>query len=445
MTSLYCKRCFYLFLLFLVSFCYKNEELSGGATTTYDFSLGAFSRIASNVKNIEKIHKFNRGSSIFKVVWTSDSFQSFSGLGPLFNASSCAACHTLNSRGRNIFPNEKEFFSMSFKISSAENYGKVLQLKSIDEKNIPQEVTISVNFEEIFGEFPDGERYTLLKPAYKLKNWNYGTISDFQFSPRVAPAVYGLGLLSLIPEEDLKKKEDINDSNNDGISGKLNLVENHVTRQKEIGRFGWKAAQPNLRQFIANALLEDIGITSEIFTEQNCTKAQLACKQKQSNGIEIDSNSLDDLEFYVRYLAVPARRNLKSQDIKIGKNLFISIGCEKCHISEWKTGKNLEHPELSEQTIYPYTDLMLHDMGDGLADGFEEFLADGKEWRTPPLWGIGLYSQISQHNFLLHDGRARGLQEAILWHEGEAKFSKEKYMNLNKKDRERILKFLESL
>ncbi|MEM4271156.1 MAG: di-heme oxidoredictase family protein, partial [Candidatus Pacearchaeota archaeon] len=303
---------------------------------------------------------------------------------------------------------------MSFKIASAEDYGRVLQLKSIDEKNIPQEVTISVNFEKISGEFPDGEKYTLLKPTYKFENWNYGNPSNFQFSPRVAPVVYGLGLLSLIPEEDLKKKEDINDSDNDGISGKLNLVENRVTRQKEIGRFGWKAGQPNLKQFIATALLEDIGITSEIFLEQNCTKVQTSCKQKQSHGMEIDLNSLDDLEFYIKYLAVPARRNLENQDVKIGKNLFISIGCESCHISEWKTGKHSENPELSEQTIYPYTDLMLHDMGDGLADGFEEFLANGKEWRTPPLWGIGLYSQISQHNFLLHDGRARGLQEAIL-------------------------------
>lgn len=433
-----------LLYLILLSFCIQKETLSGGATTSFDFSLGAFGRIARNVNQIDKVNKFNRGSAIFKAIWQNDQNKPFYGLGPLFNSSSCASCHTLNARGRNILPNEKEFFSMSFKFSNP-NYGKGLQLKSIDDKKILPEVNISVTFEEFYGEFPDGEKYSLRKPIYKFENWNYGVPNEFRFSARVAPVVYGLGLLSLIPKQDLKNQEDVHDKNKDGISGKLNIVDSLETNTQEIGRFGWKAGQPSLKQFIATALLEDIGITSEIFLTQNCTEKQTSCNKLQGSGIEIDSNTLSDLVFYIQHLAVPARRNFEDQEVQEGKKLFFSIGCENCHKAEWKTENNSNFPELSNQTINPYTDLLLHDMGTGLADGFQEFLASGEEWRTPPLWGLGLYSLVSQHSFLLHDGRARDFQEAILWHDGEAKTSKENYIKLNKEERKKVLKFLESL
>jgi CxxC motif-containing protein (DUF1111 family) len=154
---------------------------------------------------------------------------------------------------------------------------------------------------------------------------------------------------------------------------------------------------------------------------------------------------LNSVVLYVQTLAVPSRRNFDDPAVKSGKTLFRQIGCASCHITELKTGIHPEIPELSNQTIHPYTDLLLHDMGEELADNRPDYKADGREWRTPPLWGIGLIEIVNGHTFFLHDGRARNLEEAILWHNGEGKASKENFVKLSKENREALIKFLKSL
>lgn len=440
-----------LFLLLLAPGCRETsagKEYSGGSATSFDFSLNAFGRISANIHDSDKILKFNRGNGVFRAVFSNDSESPFRGLGPLFNAASCNGCHFLNGRGRNKFPYETRFHSLVFKFSMGKDqnnpYGNQLQDSSIDSK-IPAEVKPSVRFIEIKGKFPDGEEYVLHKPDYQFMEWQYGKPEQFQYSPRTAPAVYGMGLLSLIPVETLKSLSDPEDKNKDGISGRINFVVNKKTGKEEIGRFGWKAGISSVGQFIATALREDMGVTSFLFPSQNCEKGQVQCRNAQNEGPEIDSKTFDELEYYTLLLAVPARRNTEDRDVQSGEKLFVEIGCAGCHIAELKTGESPDLPELSKQIITPYTDLLLHDMGEELADGKNEFHADGKEWRTPPLWGLGLVPLVNQHSQFLHDGRANGFQEAILWHDGEAHRSKEKYKNLDKKDREKIIKFLNNL
>nr|HNI27576.1 di-heme oxidoredictase family protein [Leptospiraceae bacterium] len=211
---------------------------------------------------------------------------------------------------------------------------------------------------------------------------------------------------------------------------------------EETGRFGWKAAQPDVLHITANALHQDMGITSELFPNQNCEPVQSGCTKTPFVSPEIDGTTLKDLVYSVMMTAVPGRRNLQTQE---GKKIFLEIGCGDCHKSEMRTDTHPKFPELSNQTIYPYTDLLLHDMGKELADQIREGSAEGNEWRTPPLWGLGLYSLVNQHSFLLHDGRARNAEEAVLWHGGEAEKSRDKYRNLRRSDREKILVFLYSL
>ncbi|MBK9502725.1 MAG: thiol oxidoreductase [Leptospiraceae bacterium] len=420
---------------------------AGGETTVFDVSLNGFNRISTNVKEMDKILKFNRGNQVFKATWANDGKTPFQGLGPLMNSNSCNGCHFLGGRGKNKAKLETEFHSMAFKFQTDEfdNYGFQIQDKSIDPRKISIEAKIDVTFIEREGRFPDGEKYSLREPKYSFSNWNYAKPKEFSFSPRVAPVIYGMGLLSLIPHEVLESLEDVEDKDKDGISGKINRVFNHRTQQTEIGRFGWKANQPDIHQLIATALLEDLGITSRLFPKQNCSKEEVKCNQAQPFGSEIDPNSFEDLEYYSLLVGVPATRIANESFFAEGKDLFIKIGCASCHKTEFKTGVNSDYPELSRQTIHPYTDLLLHDMGEELSDGFKDGLANGREWRTSPLWGIGLYLSVSQHSNLLQDGRARDIQEAILWHEGESKQAKESYKKLNKSDREKVLKFLQSL
>ena len=429
----------------------QKEELSGGDTTTFDRTLNAFNKPASNLKNHNKILKFNKGNQTFKATWTNEQGKKLTGLGPLFNSNSCNGCHFLSGRGHNKLEGEKDFRSMIFKLSYEKlsplpGYGSQIQDKSINKEKISIEVTPNVTFQEKKGHFPDGEEYTLLEPKYEFTNWKYGEPEKFSFSPRVAPVIYGMGLLSLISEETLKAIADPEDKNKDGISGKINMAFHYKTREQKVGRFGWKASHPDIKQIISVALHQDMGITSELFPNQNCEPEQIQCKKAQGNNKpEIDKDTFDDLDYYTMLVAVPARRYVQDSDVLQGRKLFSGIGCINCHIRELKTGNNLEYPELSNQVIYPYTDLLLHDMGEGLADGVREFSASGKEWRTSPLWGLGMYPLVSQHNRLLHDGRARGVKEAILWHGGEAQQSKEAYMNLTKEQRSAVLEFLRSL
>ncbi len=297
------------------------------------------------------------------------------------------------------------------------------------------------------GKYDDGSSYELSVPTYDLGDLAFGDLAEgAMFSPRTAPQMIGLGLLSAIDEADLLANADPDDDDGDGISGRPNHVWDVTNQAVALGRFGWKANQPTLEQQDAGAFVGDIGITSGLFPSQNCTAAQPGCQAATSGGDpEIDDRHLGQVDYYSKYLAVPARRDVADADVKRGAALFAQVGCTGCHTQTFKTGNLADQPELSAQTIHPYTDLLLHDMGDDLADGRPDFEADGNEWRTPPLWGIGLFKDVNGHTRYLHDGRARNLEEAVLWHAGEAENAAAAFRALSQSERDALVGFLGSL
>ena len=426
--------------------------LSGGETTVFETSRKAFTLSARNLKDPERKGRFVVGNSFFNRNWVQApaSAEGRDGLGPLFNARSCSACHLQDGRGRPPKPNQ-EPVSLIFRISNADgnhdpHYGEQLQPRALPGAH--GEVSISVNHEPIAEQFADGTAYELTRPIYQFSEAAYGPISPaWAVSPRVAPAVIGLGLLESIPEATLQSWADANDNDGDGISGRVNRVWNVETKRQEVGRFGWKANQPTIKQQVAAAFQGDIGITSSLFPDENLTLPQKSTLAHfQSGGDpELSDQLLDDVTFYCQTLAVPARRDLDVPEALRGEDLFQEIGCADCHKSEIRTAERSGLPELSLQTIHPYTDLLLHDMGPSLADHRPDGQATGSEWRTPPLWGIGLVETVNKHSRFLHDGRARNLEEAILWHDGEGATSRDHYKNQSKSNRQAILTFLESL
>ncbi|HEX9648783.1 MAG TPA: di-heme oxidoredictase family protein, partial [Alphaproteobacteria bacterium] len=268
---------------------------------------------------------------------------------------------------------------------------------------------------------------------------------DAMLSPRVAPATIGLGLLEAVPEATILALADPADADGDGVSGRPNRVAGEVGGGIALGRFGWKANQPSLRRQNAAAALGDIGLTSTLFPDENCAAPQDACRAAKSGGApELSDAFLDKLTLYTRLLAVPRQRGADAEPVRHGEQLFRAAGCAACHMPTLVTGA---HPlaELAGQVIHPFTDLLLHDMGEGLADGRPDFAATGREWRTAPLWGLGLVETVNGHTYFLHDGRARNLAEAILWHGGEAEAARERFRALPRGDREALLAFLRSL
>jgi CxxC motif-containing protein (DUF1111 family) len=324
------------------------------------------------------------------------------------------------------------------------NYGG--QLQPFANPGVPNEGNPKVQYEERSGEYADGTPYTLLVPSYVIEDLAYGPLADdIMISPRVAPATFGLGLLEAIPEADLEAAADPDDSDGDGISGRVNRVWNVEKAKEVVGRFGWKAEQPTVRQQSAGAFLGDMGMTTSLFSSQDCTASEPECAAAISGGTpEIDDEKLDSVERYGQLLAVPARQDWDSDEVIRGKKLFAKAGCKSCHTPEQQTGEH-ELVELEDQRIWPYTDLLLHDMGEELADNRPVFEADGREWRTPPLWSIGRYEDVVEHERLMHDGRARGVAEAILWHGGEGKASRDAFLKMSKKERQELVGFVESL
>lgn len=433
----------------------EGEEFSGGAATVNDESENAFGHAAPNLTGDKDLF-FVSGNSFFRRNWVTApaSTEDLDGLGPLFNARSCSACHFKDGRAAPPLPGE-EPLGLLFRLSrydkvtwepiSDSNYGDQLHPRAI--LGVAAEGKMQVSYEEVKGTYPDGVKYSLRKPIYTFTDLGYGAISDeILVSPRIGAHMVGLGLLEAIAEEDLKKIADEQASEGEGISGKLNYVLNVATGKKQVGRFGWKANQPTVRQQVAAAFRGDIGITSSLFPEQPCATGQKDCEDAINGGQpELTAKILDRVSLYSSTIAVPKRRDWDKPEVLQGKRLFIDIGCATCHQPKFVTKSSPEFPEFENQTIRPYTDLLLHDMGDGLADGRPDGLADGKEWRTPPLWGIGLFRVVNRHTFFLHDGRARNMEEAVLWHGGEAEKSKEQFKQLAASDREAIIKFLESL
>lgn len=420
----------------------------GGDTTVYETSRKAYT--LSN-RNLEKDLKssFFLGNSLFNKNWIQapGSAEARDGLGPLYIARSCSGCHTQDGRGRPPLDGE-DFVSLLFRVSQINKsgghdphklFGSQIQTRSLSED--VTEPDIVVKYQDINGHYPDGTRYTLKKPIYTLDGH-----SDAILSPRVAPVMVGLGLLEAIPEKKLVEWADPSDKDNDGISGKLNQVVNKKTEKKVIGRFGWKANQPNLFQQVASAFNGDLGVTSSLFPKENSTIDQAAALSDFASGgdPEISDRLLKSVVVYSQTLAVPAQRDSENKTVIEGSKLFDQVSCTACHKPTVTTGEH-EIASLSDQKIHPFTDLLLHDMGEDLADGRPDGEANGREWRTPPLWGIGLTKTVNKHTRFLHDGRARNIEEAILWHGGEANDSKLAFMQLDREEREAILTFLNSL
>jgi CxxC motif-containing protein (DUF1111 family) len=324
-------------------------------------------------------------------------------------------------------------------------YGDQLQDRSI--LGVPAEGRVRITYDEVPGLYADGTAYTLLAPTYTFDELTGGELpSDVLVSPRIAPGIFGVGLLEAVPEADILANADPDDDDGDGISGRANSVWDVARQQMRVGRFGWKANVPTVEQQNAGAFTGDIGITNRVFPDQPCMPSEAECLEAPNGGTpELDDLKLERVTFYTRTLAVPARRDVDDDDVRRGEELFRTLGCASCHLPTLRTGPVDDVAALSEQTFHPFTDLLLHDMGPGLADGRPDNLATGREWRTPPLWGIGLQETVSGHTRFLHDGRARNLEEAILWHGGEAKRAMERFVEMPGADRDALLTYLRSL
>ncbi|MFB1072709.1 di-heme oxidoredictase family protein [Vibrio diabolicus] len=437
---------------------------SGGQTSVKKEGANAYSLPAANLPMSKRLD-FSVGNSFFRNPWVQApaSTDARDGLGPLFNTNGCQNCHIKDGRGHPPEQNDLHAVSMLVRLSipamtseqktayirdgviPEPTYGGQLQDFALQDQT--PEGKIEITYTDVPVKFKDGTTVTLRKPHLNITDLGYGNMHpDTEFSARVAPPMIGLGLLESIPDETLLAWVDEQDANKDSISGKVNKVWEIEKDDFSIGRFGWKAGQPTLMQQNAAAFNGDVGLTSHLFPNENCTSKQSICDDMPNGGKpEVSENILDFVEFYSQHLAVPIRRNVNDPSVKLGQKIFAASGCESCHKTSVKTAKRTELPALSEQLIHPYTDMLLHDMGEGLADNRPEYLANGREWRTAPLWGIGYTEEVNGHTYFLHDGRARNLMEAVLWHGGEAETAKQNVLALNKKERDALIAFLNSL
>ena len=445
---------------------------AGAATVFKRINRDAFSHPSTNMP-FKRERDFRVGNGIFRKIWVSapSSTTSSDGLGPLFNARACQRCHLKDGRGRPPAAGERaETMLMRLSIppqTEAERaalrehrratvpeptYGGQLQNLSI--QGIEGEGEIAIAYEDVPVALADGERVSLRRPSYGVSDLRYGPMHpETMMSPRVAPPVIGMGLLEAISDADILAGADPDDRAGDGISGRANTVWSDEHDKPMLGRFGWKAGQPTVSQQAAAAFRGDVGISTLLYPRPHgdCTAAQEACRRAPHGGasaqntVEASAAIFDLLVFYTRNLGVPARRDVSDPQVLEGKRLFYEANCTGCHTPKFVTRRDSIGEEQSFQLIWPYTDMLLHDMGEGLADGRPEGEAGGREWRTPPLWGIGLTETVSGHTFFLHDGRARNLLEAILWHGGEAEAAKERVVAMTREERQALLAFLRSL
>ncbi len=434
-----------------------DAALLGGETTVFDDTRAAFSLPARNLGSADR-DVFSIGDHFFNRNWVSApaSTSANDGLGPLFNATSCSSCHLHDGRSAPPQSESDPSSGLLFRLSvpgvderggplPEPSYGGQLQPLAI--VGVPSEGKYRIAYDEIVGAFPDGDPYRLRAPRYTFAELGYGALAAGTLSsPRTAPAMIGLGLLEGIPEATLFALADPDDLDGDGVSGRVNLVWDEAAQRSAVGRFGWKANVPSIAQQVAGAFLGDLGITTPLFQEEACTVAEQACKAAPNGGRpELGQSSLDEVTHYSRALAVPARRNVTAPDVRRGEALFAAAGCASCHTTKLATGPTSPVTALRNQTIRPFTDLLLHDMGPELADGRPDYGASGAEWRTAPLWGLGLTGVVSKVAMLLHDGRARDVTEAILWHGGEGAPSRDRFKAMARGDRAALVAFLASL
>ena len=450
------------------------ERMSAGAATSVArINANAFSNPSANL-SFEGEQDFKLGNGLFKKVWVSSpsSTRASDGLGPLFNARSCQRCHLKDGRGHPPEGPDDLATSMFLRLSvpprgveehlalanrtlqriPEPTYGG--QLQDFAVPGIPAEGRMVITYEETPVELNGGETVMLRKPTYAVADLGYGEMDpDVMLSPRVAQPMIGLGLLEAIHPADILANADPDDADGDGISGKPSWVRDPETGELVLGRFGWKASNPTVHTQSAGAFNGDIGISNPAATNPHgdCTEAQAACLamptgvQASLGDTEAPDPILDLVVFYSRNLAVPARRDVDDPEVLHGKAMFYEAGCASCHTPKFVTSRDATQPELRFQLIWPYTDMLLHDMGEGLADGRPVGDASGSEWRTAPLWGIGLTETVNGHTFFLHDGRARNLLEAIIWHGGEAQAGRDAVVEMAPDDRAALIRFLESL
>ncbi|MDD1137963.1 c-type cytochrome [Pseudomonas sp. TNT2022 ID233] len=444
-----------------------GEARSGGAATVRKSDQNAFSLPSANLPPSRRVD-FSVGNSFFRSPWViaPSTTTARDGLGPLFNTNACQNCHIKDGRGHPPTPDAANAVSMLVRLSipDAPAYAKVIeqvgvvpepvyggQFQDMAVPGVAPEGKVRVDYTPVPVRFKDGTEVELRKPVLQITQLGYGPMHpDTRFSARVAPPMIGLGLLEAIPEEAILANAAAQAKEKNGINGRPNRVWDDEQQKTVMGRFGWKAGQPNLNQQNVHAFSGDMGLTTSLRPFDDCTDAQTACKQAPNgNGPdgepEVSDNILRLVLFYSRNLAVPARRGVNDAQVLAGKNLFFQAGCQSCHTPKYTTAANAAEPELANQVIRPYSDLLLHDMGEGLADNRTEFQASGRDWRTPPLWGIGLTQAVSGHTQFLHDGRARNLLEAVLWHGGEAKAAQQQVLSFNAEQRAALLAFLNSL
>ncbi len=426
-----------------------DERMSGGGNTVFDNSSQAYSHEFPGLSIRDQlVHEI--GDAAFEQTFVTAPAPVNSGLGPAFNNVSCRSCHHNDGSGSPTTGGINSALLVRISLPGAgpfnqaipvPGYGTQLQDRAVAGKK--PECMVQISYVDSSGNFADGETFSLQQPVYTLTDLHEPINGNFQLSPRLAPPVFGLGLLEAVPEETLRQLADEFDSDGDGISGKLNYVWDPVSYSVKPGRFGLKANTAGILAQVAGAYHQDMGVTSKIFpAESTWGQSQ---HDNLSDDEELQDSILQAVKFYIQTLAVPARRNVDDPVVKEGKKLFSEAKCNKCHVPVLHTGVNVAFPPLSNQRIQPYTDMLLHDMGEGLADNRNDFLASGLEWRTTPLWGIGLRPMVNVPPYYLHDGRARSLTEAILWHDGEAGPSRLFFEHLDKPKRQALLRFIESL
>ncbi len=437
------------------------DPLLGGDTTRDIAGSNAFGFPAPTLTNEER-RVFEIGDSFFTQNWVTApaSTDARDGLGPMFNAQACSSCHLRDGRGIPASTGDGDLgLLLRLSIPGTNDvggpnphpvYGDQLQDRAI--VGVPAEGELVISYAEQPGSFADGTAYSLRVPTYSIDAPAFGELGDdIMISPRLAPQMIGMGLLEAIPEGRVLANADPDDSDSDGVSGRANMVWNPATETIELGRFGWKANAPTVQAQAAGAFNGDMGITSSLHPDESCTDTQTDCAAAPGGGTdgepEVPDDRLGSVTFYTRTLAVPAARNTDDSDVRRGAELFAEMGCASCHIDTFTTGPldDVGIEALSEQTIHPYTDLLLHDMGPDLADNRPDFEATGSEWRTPPLWGLGLIDDVNSERLLLHDGRARTIEEAILWHGGEAEAAMGAFRTANADTRSTLIAFLEAL
>lgn len=461
-------------------------EKVGGQGTVYATGRQSFSFPLANLEDAEH-SRFVIGNSFFRRNWVEAlaSTTARDGLGPHFIARSCAACHDMDGRGeppdwrRTLGPEPDNTVALLIRLSVPGTpdpragvkpeltYGD--QFNNAAVQGVKPEGHVEIRSTPIRGRFADGTRYTLHKPLYKLTQLGYGPMAKgVMMSPRIAPQVIGLGLIEAIPESEILRNARKQAATPGPIKGTPNRVWDAFAKKEVIGRFGWKANTGSVAHQSAGAFNGDMGITSSVFWQEACTPAQKDClaaphgggKRTGRDGLmpsshataaepEIDDETLGHVIFYTATLAPPARRKPDDPQVLRGQALFAQAQCATCHRPSYTTGAppfpQLTSSKISGQRIWPYTDLLLHDMGPDLADDRPDFLANARQWKTPPLWGIGLFKDVNGHQRLLHDGRANGVLEAVLWHGGEAQGARDQVLKFSQRDRDALVAFVNSL